>query len=182
MKTGLPSRIFLVGFMGCGKTTVGKRLANLIHYEFIDLDHQIEQAEGCAVSELFSIKGETYFRQLEKQALHQTFKKQQTVIATGGGAPAFFDNMEQMNQQGITIYLELSPKTLLERLQNAKNQRPLLMDKNEKDLFDYITQTLQKRESHYRQAKLIIDGLGVTAQLLMNAMELYQSHQSDYKT
>ncbi|MCK9206455.1 MAG: shikimate kinase [Salinivirgaceae bacterium] len=171
MKTQLPERIFLIGFMGCGKTTAGKRLAQLINYQFVDLDELIVQKKGMSVAALFENEGEENFRLLEKQVLAEVFEMRQVVVATGGGAPCFFDNMEQMNKHGISVYIKLTPKALLSRLRNAKEQRPLLKYKNEEELLEFITQMLQKRESFYLKAMLNIEGIGLTASDILRVIE-----------
>ncbi len=158
-----PDRIFLIGFMGCGKTTVGKRLAHLINYQFFDLDEMIVAKNGISIASLFEKEGEESFRILEAQALTEIFNKHKVVVATGGGAPCFFDNMERMNQHGVTIYIKLTPKALKDRLKNAKEQRPLLKNKTEDALMDYIEQMLQKREPFYQKAQVKIEGIGLTA-------------------
>ncbi|HAM97600.1 MAG TPA: shikimate kinase [Marinilabiliales bacterium] len=171
MKTQLPERIFLIGFMGCGKTTAGRLLAQLINYQFIDLDELIVQKKGMSVATLFENEGEENFRLLEKQVLAEVFEMRQVVVATGGGAPCFFDNMEQMNKHGISVYIKLTPKALLSRLRNAKEQRPLLKNKSETELLEFITQMLQKREPFYLKAMLNIEGIGLTASDILRVIE-----------
>ena len=137
--------IYLIGFMGSGKSTLGKVLARLLNYSFIDLDHYIEKKEGFIVAEIFSRYGEERFRELERLAIHETAQTGNTVVATGGGAPCFFDNMDFMNQQGITIYLKISPDNLCRRLASARAHRPLLAGKNEDELQAFIKEKLKER-------------------------------------
>ena len=147
-------RIFLTGYMGAGKTTLGKALARELHVPFIDLDWYIEERFHKAVGELFTERGESGFRKLEKSMLHEVGEFEDVVISTGGGAPCFFDNMEYMNRVG-TVFLDVDPKVLFRRLRVAKQQRPILQGKEDDELFDFIIQALEKRSSFYRQAKYI---------------------------
>ena len=148
-------RIFLTGYMGAGKTTLGKALARELHVPFIDLDWYIEERFHKAVGELFTERGESGFRELEKSMLHEVGEFEDVVISTGGGAPCFFDNMEYMNRVGTTVFLDVDPKVLFRRLRVAKQQRPILQGKEDDELFDFIIQALEKRSSFYRQAKYI---------------------------
>jgi len=149
--------IYLIGFMGSGKSTLGKVLARLLQYSFIDLDHYIEKKEGATIAEIFSRYGEGRFRELERLAIHETAQKGSTVVATGGGAPCFFDNMEFMKQQGITVYLKISSKNLTHRLAPARAHRPLLADKSEDELHTFIQQRLNERTPFYQKANIIAD-------------------------
>lgn len=148
------STIILVGFMGSGKTTFGMKLAKKMNYQFVDTDKEIEELVGMSIESIFNTKGEKYFRQLEKQYI-QKLKVQNVVIATGGGMPCFYDNMEYLNKIGVTVYLEYSSQELFERLKNETVNRPLLKHKSEEDLFNYIDDLLLKREHYYLQAQTI---------------------------
>ena len=117
--------------MGAGKTTLGKQLAEKLNYEFIDLDHYIENRYRKTVGSIFEEKGEDGFRKIEHNMLHEAGEFDNVIIATGGGAPCFYNNIEYMNTQGITIYLKTSPLTLHQRLKVARNSRHLLRDKTE---------------------------------------------------
>ena len=140
--------------MGSGKTTFGMKLAKKLNYQFVDTDKEIEELVGMSIESIFNTKGEKYFRQLEKQYI-QKLKVQNVVIATGGGMPCFYDNMEYLNKIGVTVYLEYSSQELFERLKNETVNRPLLKHKSEEDLFDYIDDLLLKRERYYLQAQTI---------------------------
>ena len=148
-------RIFLTGYMGAGKTTLGKALARELHIPFIDLDWYIEERFHKTVGELFSERGEASFRELEKNMLHEVGEFEDVVISTGGGAPCFFDNMEYMNRVGTTVFLDVDPKVLFSRLRVAKQQRPILQGKKDDELLDFIVQALEKRAPFYRQANYI---------------------------
>jgi shikimate kinase len=166
------ARIFLIGFMGCGKTTLGRKMAARLNYTFYDLDHLLEKQAGMSVAEYFSNFGETAFRLAEAEILKQTPYAENAVISTGGGLPCFFDNLKWMNANGKTIYIKLSPKTLASRLDNGKDERPLLRDKHGDELVDFIAGKLAERESYYMQAQIIADGLSLTVEKVAAMMEL----------
>ena len=125
-------RIFLTGYMGAGKTTLGKAFARQMDIPFVDLDWYIEERFHKTVGELFTERGETGFRELERNMLHEVAEFENVVISTGGGAPCFFDNMDFMNRTGKTVFLDVHPDVLFRRLRVAKQQRPILQGK---DLF-----------------------------------------------
>jgi len=149
--------VFLIGFMGCGKTTLGKKLARKLNYSFVDLDELIEKEVGCSISKIFQNEGEEAFREKEKNTLHTLTKKQNLVVSTGGGTPCFFNNLEFMNRSGITIYLKMTEGLLLSRLMQSENKRPLLKNKTEKELKNYISELLAKREPYYTMATKTIE-------------------------
>ncbi|MBQ6800906.1 MAG: shikimate kinase [Bacteroidaceae bacterium] len=150
-------RIILIGYMGAGKTTLGKILARSLNLEFIDLDWYIENRFHQSVSQLFATRGEEGFRKIEQNMLHEVAEFEDVVISTGGGTPCFFDNMEYMNQQGVTVYLKATPETLRTHLRMGKQKRPLIAQKNDEELDAFIRESLDKRESYYNQARLIFD-------------------------
>lgn len=150
-------RIFLTGYMGAGKTTLGKAFAKKLDIPFIDLDWYIEERFHKTVGELFTERGETGFRELERNILHEVAEFENVVISTGGGAPCFFDNMEFMNRTGKTVFLNVHPDILFQRLRVAKQQRPILQGKQDEELKDFIIQALEKRAPFYKQAQYIFD-------------------------
>jgi shikimate kinase len=154
--------IFMIGFMGCGKTTWGRKLAAKLDYEFIDLDQVLEQQAGMSIAEYFSSFGEDAFRALESGVLKQTQYPVNTVISTGGGLPCFFDHIQWMNNKGKTIYIKHSPKTLAGRLEKGKAKRPLLQDKHGDELVAYIAEKLAERETFYNQATFTADGMNLS--------------------
>lgn len=158
--------LFFVGFMGCGKTTWSRKLAAKLGYEFIDLDHVLEEQAGMSIAEYFSSFGEESFRELESEVLKKTQYPENAVISTGGGLPCFFDNMQWMNEHGKTVYIKLSPKTLADRLEKGKAKRPLLHDKHGDELIAFITDKLAERESFYLQSAFIADGLHLSPEYL----------------
>ena len=146
------TRILLIGFMAAGKTTLGKALARDLGLQFIDLDHYIESRFHCTVSQLFNERGEEAFRQIERNMLHEIAEFEDVVISTGGGTPCFFDNMDYMNTQGITVFLEASPEVIHTRLTIARVQRPLVANKSADELRQYITDMLAHRAPYYTRA------------------------------
>ncbi len=162
--------IYLIGYMGAGKTTYGRRLARDIKYNFIDLDHAIEAEQGKTVSQIFAEYGEERFRQIERETMMKTFDLRNTIVATGGGTPCFFDNMQLLNQHGATLYIELSVKNLVWNLLNSHTDRPLLHNKTYEELVDYVDATLQKRLPFYTQAHYRVDGIGITSQKMIEAL------------
>jgi len=149
-------RIFLIGFMGSGKSTLGKKLSELVKAPFIDLDSAIESAEGKSISEIFKDRGEEYFRKTETETLHETARSRNVVIATGGGTPCFHNNMEWMNEKGVTVYLKAEPGELYHRLLKERQTRPLLAHLGDVALFDFIVSSLAHREPYYVQAAIKI--------------------------
>jgi len=145
-------RVILVGFMGCGKTTLGKKLANKLSLPFIDSDSDIEKRYQQSIGELFTRYGESHFRETERQFIDPLFEESAFVLATGGGMPCFGDNMELLKQLGTTFYLERSPKELVNRLIQSKTKRPLLEGMSADELTNYVERKLAEREIYYHQA------------------------------
>lgn len=151
-------RIFLIGYMGAGKTTLGKAFARAMGLTFVDLDWYIEERFHKTVRQIFTERGEDGFRELEKRMLHEAGEFEDVVISVGGGTPCFFDNMEYMNQAGETVFLDVNTKVLFRRLKVAKQQRPLLANKNDEELMAFIQEALQKRLPFYMKAKHVFNG------------------------
>ncbi len=149
------TRVFLIGYMGAGKTTLGKAFARDLGLTFIDLDWYIEERFHKTVQQIFAERSEEGFRDLERRMLHEVAEFENVVISAGGGTPCFFDNMEYMNQNGETVFLEVSQEVLFRRLKVAKQQRPLLAQKTDEELKTFISDALQKRMPHYSKAKHI---------------------------
>ena len=153
------NRIFLIGYMGSGKTTIGKLLAKKLGYSFVDMDHHIEEKQFKTVSQIFTEKGEDVFRRLEQNCLHEVADFENIVISTGGGAPCFFDNMDYMNRHGLTIYLKLTTDELAERLELVGvSKRPILAGKTGIELRQFIAEGLAKREIFYEKATHSLSG------------------------
>lgn len=157
--------------MGSGKTAMGRLLAKSLNLDFYDLDAWIEKKYHTTIACIFSEKGENHFREIEKNCLRETGTFENVVISTGGGAPCFFDNMEFMNENGITIYIKLTPEHLADRLLATRNGvRPLIAGKSAEELIQFINDNLEKRAKFYEQAKFIISG---TDEEIMNQMKSF---------
>jgi shikimate kinase len=154
----MTQRIYFIGFMGSGKSTVGKRLALKLKYSFVDIDRLIEYEAGVTVRKIFEEKGEDEFRKMEHEVVLKTIKMNNVVVSTGGGAPCFFDNMNIINRNGISIYLKMTSEDLLKRLKGSKFERPLIRDLSNDELADYIKEKLREREPYYLKSKYIVDG------------------------
>ena len=152
------TRIFLIGYMGAGKTTLGKAFARAMGLTFVDLDWYIEERYHKTVRQIFEERGEDGFRELEKRMLHETGEFENVVILVGGGTPCFFDNMDYMNSVGETVFLDVDVKVLFRRLKVAKQQRPLLANKTDEELMAFIVEALQKRLPFYSKAKYVFNG------------------------
>jgi len=150
-------RIILVGYMGCGKTTVGKALSKETGMMFYDLDWYIESRMHTTIPKLFKEKGEEAFRKVEYNMLHEVAEFEDVIISCGGGTPCFFDNIDYLNQQGDVVYLKATPEVLYNHLLMARTERPLLKDKGPEELIAYITEHLKEREPFYSKARYTFD-------------------------
>jgi shikimate kinase len=159
-------RIYLIGYMGSGKSTLGRRLSAHLGMQFVDMDHYIEERNCKTVPQIFAEEGEEEFRKKERKALEELSEFTDIVIATGGGAPCFFDNIDLMNKTGETIYLNIDPKILADRLLKSKTERPLIKGKSREELIAFIDDTLQKRNEFYLQAKHFITEPDVDLELV----------------
>jgi len=150
-------RIILIGYMGAGKTTVGKALSKALGIPFYDLDWYIESRRRKTVAQLFAELGEEGFRKIEYNMLHEVAEFEDVIISCGGGTPCFFDNMDYLNQQGQVVWLKATPEVLYKHLLMGKGDRPLLRGKSPEELIDYITEHLREREPFYAKAHYTID-------------------------
>ncbi len=164
-------RIFLIGFMGSGKSTLGYKLARKIGYLHIDMDQLIEETAGMTIPGIFREHGEEVFRKWEHDILLELCTREKAVISTGGGAPCHDDLIGIMNTNGTTIYIELSPLSLKDRLVHSRTDRPLIRGKSESELLDYITAKLAEREPFYRKAHHTIDGTSLNTDDLVDLLE-----------
>ena len=146
-------KIILIGYMGAGKTTLGKVLAQKMGLTFYDLDEYIEDRFHRTIPQIFAESGESGFRDLERRMLHEVAEFEDVIISCGGGTPCFFDNMDYMNTCGETVFLNASPEALKAHLLIGKTQRPLIQGKSPEELLDFIKDSLQKRLPYYKKAK-----------------------------
>lgn len=163
-------KIFLVGYMGSGKTTAGRKLASLLGYTFIDIDSMIESETGRSVVEWFKM-GEPKFREVETLVLQQTADFPDAVIATGGGTACYHENMKWMKEHGLTVYLKMSEGAIFHRLMNSKSERPLLKGKTDVELMEYITESLREREYFYSKAHYIVPGENMDVKKLLEEIK-----------
>jgi len=154
--------IFICGFMGCGKTTQGKKLAKELGYFFIDLDDYIANERDMTITDLFKEVGEDEFRKIETKALQECIQDNvKALIAVGGGTPCFNSNIDTMKSNGKVVYLKMDAEALYNRLFNAKQDRPLIKDKENEEMLLYIENLLKTRETFYSQAHIITSGVTV---------------------
>lgn len=151
-------RIFIIGFMYSGKSTMGKKLAKAMNLKYIDTDNIIETKYNITINNFFEKYGEDLFREFEHKILLESIKEDNIIISTGGGLPCFHKNMELIKENGISIYLNMSPQSIIHRINNSKKKRPLLQDKSPEELKTYIETLLKQREIFYNQATLTIKG------------------------
>lgn len=150
-------RIVLIGYMGSGKTTVGRALAKEIGMPFYDLDWYIESRMRKKISQIFAERGEEGFRKIECNMLHEVAEFEDVVISCGGGTPCFFDNIDYLNQQALVVYLRCEPEVLHKHLLMGKGDRPLLKGKTPDELITFIRQQLESREPYYNKARYTLD-------------------------
>lgn len=149
--------IFLIGFMGCGKTTLGKAVAKVTGLPFIDLDSYIERREGSTISRLFELHGEEGFRAIESRRLREVAENDDAIVACGGGTPCFAGNMELMLGAGKVVWLDATIPRLVERLAVGRRRRPLIAALTDAQLAEYVVEALDRRRCHYSRAHLRFD-------------------------
>ena len=151
-------RIYLIGFMGVGKTHWGKILSKKLEIPFYDLDELITDSEGKSIAQIFEDEGEEYFRSKEKEVLHiVTESHEQMILSCGGGAPCYFNNIDYMNEKGLTVWINTPFEILLGRLRQGKEKRPLLKDLDDEQLKTYIVKKNAGRRIYYDQAKVKVN-------------------------
>lgn len=167
----------LIGFMGAGKTTLGKVAARQMNATFLDVDKLIESNEGMSIASVFDLKGETYFRSLESNTLQETVLRASpgTIISTGGGAPCFHENMEFLNQHSVTMFLDVSATELARRLEPSRSQRPLLANLSSEKFLGWISDKLAERRQFYEQAQVVITADELSATELVQWIQYHES-------
>jgi len=150
-------RIIIIGYMGAGKTTVGKALAKDLGLDFYDLDWYIESRMRKTVPQIFAERGESGFREIERRMLHEVAEFENVVLSCGGGTPCFFDNMEYLNQQGDTIFLDAAPEVLQKHLRMGKTVRPLLKNKTPEEIMEFIQAQLEVRRPYYSLSRYTLN-------------------------
>lgn len=167
------NKIFLIGFMGSGKSTIGRKLAARLNWSFIDLDQKIEEMTGSKISDIFLTEGEAWFRDVEARLLKSLDTEKNTVISTGGGTPCSGDNMDYMLETGITVYLKLTPEQLKGRLAGSPGNRPLIKGLETEALGNYISVKLSEREKYYSKAKITVDGFETDFSILFSSVKKF---------
>lgn len=165
-------RIFIIGYKSSGKTTIGKKLANRLKMEFIDLDEYIERKAGRSVPEIYIDEGDEKFRTIEWKALNEIIHKDNIVVSTGGGVPCHCDNMHIMRENGKVLYLKLDNDTLVSRLKHATIDRPIVKGKNDEQLREYVSELRNKCEHHYLTATYTINAKDVKIEDVIRVLEL----------
>ena len=165
--------------MGCGKSTLGKKLANKLNIPFVDSDTEIERIYQKSIGEIFGEHGESRFRMMEKEFIDSLSEQKEFVLATGGGMPCHNNILEQLNELGTTYYLERSAKELANRLANAKAKRPLIEGMSSEELQFFIEEKLEERKEYYRGANVILGRDDQEVKALLSLVNLLQPHQID---
>ena len=163
--------VYVIGFMGSGKSTAGRRLAAALGWSFIDLDRKIEEAAGKTIPQIFSQDGEEAFRKTESDVLRSIMPSGGTIVATGGGTPCHGDNMDFMLGNGLTVYLKMTPGQLTHRLLESTTVRPLIKNISDEDLPAYIEKVLAVREKWYSRAEIIIEGINLDINRLLSMIK-----------
>lgn len=164
-------RIFLIGFMGCGKSTLGRKLAAALDLSFIDLDTFLEEKYFRTIPQIFKEEGEESFRLKEHSVLREVSRFDDVIVATGGGAPCFHGNMDLMNEAGYCIFLDVDTEALVNRLLHARVERPLIKGKSREELTGFIDEMMHKRRPFYEQAKHILKGSEIHPQQVVDLIQ-----------
>ena len=169
-------KIALIGFMGVGKTTLGKKLATILNAKLIDVDQYIEEMQSCKISEIFENNGEEFFRSLETFAIKEILNDNgNVIIATGGGLPCYSNNMETLNKLSITVHLKLPIEMIVSRLEGDLS-RPLFKGKNKEELTENLTRLYESRKETYEQAHVAFETMNVSSKRVNELAELLLSH------
>lgn len=161
-------RVFLLGYMASGKSTAAKKLASKLKLKAVDLDAEIEKTTGLSIPEIFKLRGEKSFRKTEQAELQKWIAEQDDfVMACGGGTPCYFESMDEMNASGVTIYLQMTPKAVVDRVMSSKEERPILKGLDEKKMLEKVTFQLKKREPFYKKAQWTVNGVNLDVEELV---------------
>ncbi|MCD6065876.1 MAG: shikimate kinase [Bacteroidetes bacterium] len=169
-------KIYFLGMPGCGKSTIGKRVAKELGYSFIDLDTYIEKKENCSIKDIFNYQGEEYFRQTE--ALHLkdlSILEKDCVISLGGGTPCFYNNMDIVRRTGFSIYIKANEKILLNRLENARSKRPLFWGLTQKEIEQKLIKLIETRSPYYEKAELTVNAANLNEKEIVVLIRRHQA-------
>ncbi|HNQ12444.1 MAG TPA: shikimate kinase [Bacteroidia bacterium] len=164
-------RIYLIGFMGVGKSKMAKAVSAKTQLKHFDIDELVVHQRGTTITKIFEKEGEEQFRIYEREALKATFGFDNCVVSCGGGTPCFFNNIDEINRNGISVYLKLDVSILLSRLEKDKNERPLLSSLSKEDLKDFIHQISKERSEYYNKAHVTINAFNLSANALIDQLE-----------
>ncbi len=169
-------RVYLIGYMGCGKSTMGRKLSSILDISFVDLDKYIESKYFKTIPQIFEEEGEASFREKEQACLKEVSGFENVIVATGGGAPCFFDNMEHMNQTGFCVFLDVDADELANRLIKSKTERPLIKGKSPEELVDFINEMMEKRRPFYEKARYVLKGKEIMPEDVITATGIEKNH------
>ena len=164
-------RIYIVGYMGAGKTTSARRLAHRLGWEVVDTDALFEEKYKISVNDFFNKYDEPLYRKLESEVLKATESLDHVVVSTGGGTACYFDNMEWMNQHGLTVFLRISPQAAVDRVIHSRHKRPLVEGKSEEELTEFVNQHYASRMVFYEQAKITVESENLDVEGMMNKIK-----------
>ena len=151
-------RLYLIGYMASGKSTIGRKIAKRTELPFFDTDKMVEEAEGATVADIITYAGEEYFRESERRALEQTAEVENAIISTGGGVPMWGDNQAWISEHGMSVYLKRTPEQILSRLSpHGRQKRPKFRGKSDEELLRFMHEHLAEREPIYEKADMVID-------------------------
>lgn len=165
------ARIVLVGFPGSGKSTIGKKIASKLHYDFYDLDEVFEHNYHISIENFFEKYDENAFRICERILMSELLRKENCVISTGGGTPCFFDTMDNIIESSISVYIKLSHKSLVYRLLNSHKVRPLIKNKSEEELMRFVEEQMSQREGYYLRSHFIFNGESIDIVQVINTLK-----------